>query len=163
MKNYERATLIHLLTIRKSLENTNIHDSAITALECGFTREYESSGLHDELTQKECKFVVDVFQMFRALDNYIRAHPDDTEIAQHDHAKFDGFDGNNEGRVFVYASFLIHDEGKWAEVLDGRPDFDLNSHSPRREIYERMLAAWAKDYKLDADGVRRILRASAQS
>ncbi len=115
---------------------------AVEVLSSGFEAEYSNlnrSIIHEPLSDEDCGEVVDILQMHRELRHSFDGLADKADLDERA-IEFRGFDGNEEGRYFSYAQFLIHDEGKWPELADAG---DVpNSHMPVVETYRRMLAEW---------------------
>ena len=113
------------------------------------------------LTEEACREVMDILDMYRALSDSCN-RLEEKEGIEKKKIQFDGFDGNDSSGRFFYARFLILSQGRWQEVLEGRPGFDLNSHSSVIEIYRRMLNVWnelGKKFDLTRDEIRQILDA----
>lgn len=115
-------------------------------LEQGLTAEYwtEFAGLDPELSQWQCKFVMDVLDMFRiagaSLDK-LEQSSGELESSLRTRLTFDGFDMNDptERAMLNYVRFLVEDD-RWdenAELLHGPTRG--NSHGPRIHRYSRML------------------------
>ena len=85
--------------------------------------------------------VMDVLDMFSALKYSFEGLNDKTGVDS-DSLQFPGFDGNNAPNHLSYARFLILELGRWPEIIEDRPGFDLNSHAGLEESYRRMLVAW---------------------
>jgi uncharacterized protein YfbU (UPF0304 family) len=112
----------------------------------GYTLEYETLGnfVDPDVSEEECREVVDILEMYRAL-----------KIARRD-ITFPGFDGNNETEHFAYATFLIDIQNKWTESKQD----PRNSHSPMLARYRSMLRSWkesADTAELTAEDTARIL------
>src|SRR5690554_5729372 len=52
--------------------------------------------LSPSLPTDDGQFVADVLQLFRVLNHYKQAHPDDKEVHEHSWSEFRGFDGNHD-------------------------------------------------------------------
>lgn len=93
--------------------------------------------------QSRVRFVVDVLDMWSFLEEAIEELDDEarervaTEAAPFGkHAKFPGFDGNNEAEHLSIARFLVNDLERFTRFREGHGD--LNSHCPTLEGYGRM-------------------------
>jgi uncharacterized protein YfbU (UPF0304 family) len=91
---------------------------------------------------EDVSFVVDVLDMWSFIEGahakLSKAEKDRVAAeagTYGKHAKFAGFDGNNESSLVSIARFLIDDMDRFTE-FKGR---ELNSHSPSAERYRRML------------------------
>lgn len=120
--------------------------------------------------QRDLAFVVDVLDMWRVLEfSFNKLNAKDRERVKKDAAwfgekvAFPGFDGNDEGRLFSIATFMVEKLGRFDE-LKGR---SLNSHSNTVATYNRMLPVFQpirkalserRDYNLKADEIIAILR-----
>jgi len=123
-----------------------------------------SSFEEDGLSEDECRFVIDTLDMHRALlRSFDALSPAEQGAVGHSRESltFDGFDGNNDDE-FGYVDFLVNDLGKWQEVLDGRPGWDLNSHGHVISIYRRMLEVWRDlpdKFKMTIEGIKCVVDA----
>lgn len=93
----------------------------------------------EEMEESDGLFVFDVLDMYTALECFYQDNPG-SDVATRPLARFRGFDGNNESRLFGFAVFLKNDH-KFRGVL-GAEGLDLNSHAPSVPAYSRMLGAW---------------------
>jgi len=162
----ERILLINQFLILEKLypERSSEFEELRAIAEKGFELHYKElyHGLSNRgLSETECREVMDILDMYRALkDSYDRL--DDKSGIEEADVQFPGFDGNNVYEYLSYADFLIRVQGRWQEVLDGRPNFELNSHSNNLEMLRRMLAEWKKidkRYRLSKDDTKQILAA----
>lgn len=139
----ERAILIFQLETLKSVnaDLASEYEERIEILKSGYSILYEEvvPWLFDEVSEADCEFVYDVLNMFALLEAFYAKNPG-SPLATQLGAHFTGFDGNEEGRFWRFATFLIEDQGKW-DYLRSAKGFALNSHSPRAPMYGRMLAA----------------------
>jgi uncharacterized protein len=115
----------------------------------------------EEMPEIEGKFVLDILDLYRAIEDVKRRTKDNTLLA-HYFAIFPGFDGNNETSEMAFCRFLIGRQGKFEEQKQylSRND-NLNSHMPMKEKYRAMLAA-AKlidIWQMDAKDALQILNA----
>jgi hypothetical protein len=146
LTDVERTLLINQLTILKLLDpkGARHYDEKIEILNDGYEIFYDDV-VHnlDTVSTEDCRFVIHVLEMYRWLDDYIRRHPEDEEVAKHHWARFAGFGGNDETMLMAFTRFLIKTQGKFEEQLANERNTDrFNSHAPVREIYERMLAVY---------------------
>lgn len=136
-----------------------------TIVEEGFEYHYDmlNQGIAEGevLNEEEGQEVFDVLEMHRALKfSYQQLKESDKKGINPEQLEFDGFDGNNETKKWIYVRFLVHKEHRWEEVLEGRPNFDLNSHSPTEELYARMLRKWKSfdgKFPLSASEIKQVL------
>jgi uncharacterized protein YfbU (UPF0304 family) len=139
-------------------------------LEEGYELEYDwlIDDIHrdkDCMTADECRDVLDILEMFRAMKWAYEAQSDKT-WAEARKTLFLGFDGNNEGKQLGYAIHL-RDQEKYEEQfrdLLGDEKRDLNSHFPTLARYRAMLDVWraaADKQHLTSDDLKEI-RAAAE-
>jgi hypothetical protein len=162
----ERLVLINQFRILEKLYPQEAPDLSVhrLALEGGFELQYsvmfESFGTG--LDSKQCKFVLDVLDMYRAMR---RAHAnlsvDERASITESDLRFEGFDGNNEPGYWAYTRYFICDLGRFDEFRPVTDSFgSFNSHQQMLHIYTRMLAAWRKcsdRFQLSANDIRNIL------
>jgi len=123
-------------------------DLILAALYGGYEQDFEQlvEDFPDPIPQDVYKEVRDILQMYRAL------HPPQLEP----HARFVGFDGNEESSHYAYAVFLLDDRQLWRE---SKRD-NYNTHYPVLDKYREMLVEWNKtnqSFELTADEVARIV------
>jgi len=134
------------------------------ALEKGYALQYDfiSEHLYDELSKEECKEVLEILNLYRALNfSYNQIPKGDEEIAV-DGARieFPGFDGNNEGSRMSYTQYFIHDLGRFQELTEGREFEDFNSHSQKLGFYRKQVAKWHefdRSFSLSAEQLNQII------
>ncbi len=115
--------------------------------------------IESNLTADECREVLDILDMYWALRDSFSRLSDKSDIPERD-VQFRGFDGNSGSGRLEYARFLVIEQNRWNEVLDGRPEFDFNSHSTVIDMYRRMLNKWismGKKHDLLGDEIKGIL------
>ncbi len=107
--------------------------------------EYGSILPTEPTSQHDLSFVLDALKMWRTLEfsfNKLRAEEQQRVKKEADwfgdKVTFPGFDGNEEGRLWSIASFMVEKLGRFDE-LKGR---SLNSHSKKVGTYKRMLAVF---------------------
>ncbi|MDQ7814217.1 MAG: YfbU family protein [Patescibacteria group bacterium] len=135
------------------------------ALESGYELHYGWIAEHiyeDVMTDAECREVVDILDMHRALKRAYEALADKSGIEEWK-VKFSGFDGNNECKQMGYARYFCAIDGphdpRFPEVDRGD---NFNSHCPTLKRYRAMLAEWNKSgakQELTRDDVVRIIDA----
>jgi uncharacterized protein YfbU (UPF0304 family) len=114
------------------------------------------------MSEDACKEVLDILDMFSALERSYRQLAEKPAGVSECDVTFFCFDGNHETEQLSYASFLIEKEGKWQELADHGDH--LNSHGPFLDSYRRMLRVWQqlpteRKYELSADDIQRIAAA----
>lgn len=161
----ERLILINQFNI---LEQMNPQDpyfkNGREILENGYRNLYSeiTDILSDEMSEQDGDFVIDVLQMYRSLnDSYIKIK--DKENVSEEDLNFPGFDGNQEGKFYLFTKFYIQDFGRYAEFSDGKHG-EFNSHSRMIPKYRRMLAEWREqagryESELTIEQIKRIINA----
>ena len=98
-----------------------------------------------EITTEESGAILDVLDMYRAIDTYKREHPADKEVSEHPAARFRGFDGNHESRQRWFVHFAVFRMGLYSELKPkGKESPDFNSHRRMTPKYKQMVEAWRK-------------------
>jgi uncharacterized protein YfbU (UPF0304 family) len=153
------ANQYRLLELNDSDEGMRDHyRHAVVILERGYELEYGTlaESIQDPMSEEECREVYDILEMHSDL---MHAYKELGDASGVDEAavEFRGFDGNEEGRIYSYARFLIADLGKWEDLAPTNTD-GFNSHFPVVAGYRRMLPAWRQwraDRLQDPIGLRR--------
>jgi uncharacterized protein len=132
------------------------------ALAEGYEIEYDglAEGIYDDphcLAEDECKEVLEILTMFKAL-HFSFAELADKSGIEESHLRFSGFDGNNELKQLGYAQYVAE---RFPET-----DTSLNSHWPMLPLYRQMLTEWNKiegieQSHLSKDAIKRITTVSA--
>ena len=175
-------SLLHRILARVLPEDANDVDGDLeyqlmraSILESGYTGEYwyETAGFQTELSKRDCGRVSDILQMFRiitySIDHLAKEEtPVDEKLVYE--LEFEGFDHNGplEGHMASYVDFLMRDD-RWTEL---KPQLERNdngnSHSPRLDVYLRMLSEYRRimdsrergfsrlDYLLSLDELKQI-------
>jgi uncharacterized protein YfbU (UPF0304 family) len=113
------------------------------AIEHGYRLHYDwlTEHFYEEMTEEECKEVLDILEMYRIITFSFQKLSDKKGVDER-RLRFQGFDGNEEGRQFSYALYFIVDLGRFDELRYGAQYPDLNSHAPMLDQYRRMLTVW---------------------
>jgi uncharacterized protein len=110
------------------------------------------------LSRDECRKVIEILNMYRALHAAYNESPDKNGVKA-DAVVFPGFDGNDESTYYGYVTYLINECGKWSEFAG----HDFNTHTEMMPKYEQMLQEWERKtenrYKLTSEEMVRILDA----
>src|ERR1700681_1129142 len=134
----ERLILANQFRILQHLlpEEADYYQQAVEILESGYAFEYGTlvQAFSQELTEDECKEVMEILDMHRLLRDAMARLEDQTDIDERTVA-FRGFDVHHETQHMGYARFLIHEQGKWEEFRH----VDLNSHYPALPFYRTMV------------------------
>lgn len=149
----ENNLLLKALVDRAKPENNEL----LEALRRGYSSDYygiEDIAHRDELSPEGAQFVIDVLNMYSALQYAADIHNLSDKIKEE--VVFRGFDGNAGDGYLGYTNFLV-DNGSFTNIkpLDKSPH--LNSHSMVNEIYERMLSAYKPIFKSKIHGSPRDL------
>lgn len=141
----DRLILINQYKILAKLEpeDETHYLELISILENGYTIFYSQidQWISDELPVEEGKFVLNILDIYRAVED-IKRSSRDKRLLEHPYSFFRGFDGNNETEHMAFCRFLIETQGKFQEQNQYLLKNDnLNSHMPMREKYMKMLSA----------------------
>jgi uncharacterized protein len=161
----ERLIIANQLKILEKLypEEAEYYAQQRKAVEYGYALHYEDvfEGLYDGLSEEECKEVLDILSMYRALTfSYQRL--DDKTGVEESALHFKGFDGNEETRQYSYAQYFIMDLDRFSELTYGSDHPDFNSHWPMLERYREMLNVWKgyrNNHQLNKEQILTILGA----
>lgn len=161
----ERLLLSNQFRILEKLypEEADYYSSNRTVLERGYKLHYGEifETFYEEMSEVECKEVVDVLDLYRAITFSYRDLSDKNDINEEE-IRFYGYDGNNEIRQYLYAKFFILELDRFQELTDGQKNPEFNSHSPRITKYKNMLIVW-KTYgncrQLTVSQIKEILAA----
>lgn len=129
-------------------------------VEDGYTLNYEEISRHifDELTANGCREVLDILNMFYALQASYQALENKEGIT----IRFPGFDGNNETKRMEYTRFYITELQRFTELIDIAESPDFNSHRQTLRLYRLMLDMWdqcAEKNNLTREEIERIISA----
>lgn len=160
----ERLNLINQYKILSKLypDESDHYDELIEILEEGYEVFYSNIGqwIADDMPESEGKFVLDILDLYRFIEDY-KIETKDKEIIDYHGSYFRGFDGNNESQYMAFARFLIIKQGKFSEQKDYlRKNDNLNSHTRMVSRYKRMLDKWielGKPYQLNNTMIKQIL------
>jgi hypothetical protein len=113
------------------------------AVENGYSLHYSwlVENFYEEMTEAECREVLDILDMYRAI-TFSYKKISDTSGIQDSWLKFRGFDGNKESKQFSYVQYFISDLGRFPELKYEAEYPDFNSHMPTLVKYRRMLDHW---------------------
>lgn len=125
-------------------ENAESHRNAREALDDGFEMYYGWLCEHvldgeEVVTEEESKYVIDVLDMFNAMQ---QAYDDLADRSGIDTVflTFPGFSANYEGKFLRFARYFCRERNAY-ESLRKSGD-GLDSHMPTDDFYPRMLKAW---------------------
>jgi len=163
----DRVFLINQYEILKRLDpdNSSRYEELIEILRDGYEIFYSmvDEWIDEDMPQNEGKFVLDILNIYRAIENYKRNNPKDKDITEHPRSHFMGFDGNNETSYMAFTRFLIEKQNKFAEQLPYREKTDnFNSHMPVLDKYRSMLDKWielGRNFELSKEDILLILNA----
>jgi uncharacterized protein YfbU (UPF0304 family) len=131
----ERLLLVNQLLILEKLypESAKAYKQERTALREGYELHYKDLFhlIDDEtLSEDQCRDVLDVLEMYRAITFSARKLPPTSKIHEHYYLDFHGFDGNNESALMAYTRYFINDLDRYNELREaGKKHDDFNSHS----------------------------------
>jgi uncharacterized protein len=141
MHRETRQIIYNQLEILKKVDPSSAKDYEIQQqiIDGGYTTRYGEvlTVQEQEVPDHVQREVFDVLDLFRALDNAIVVGWKPANVAD---AKFQGFDGNNDGDYYAFAQHLLDVEGLYGESAPMK-----NSHSSATiDRYRRMLNEWKK-------------------
>lgn len=169
LSRFERALFANQFRILEALypDEATFFAQHRKALEDGWELHYDwavQNISEDTLSEDECKEVLDILDMYRALTFGLQKLSDNHDLQNHHYARFHGFDGNHETKRMAYVRYFVYELDRFGELVE-RTDDDFNSHFPTLEVYRSMLEEWRKipppeRFQLDAEGIRRVLEAA---
>ena len=159
LTKFERLLLVNQFRILEKLDADGSHyEEWIEALTNGYELHYPdfSQWIFDEtMTEADCEEIIDALSKFESIKYSVRDMAEKPTCEPYKMV-FDGYDGNNEGKLMCYAEYYCkHDGGRFSSLEIK----DFNSHAARRDRYARMVAAWgqsADKHKLTKADVERI-------
>lgn len=145
LNDKERLIIANQLLILEKLypNESEYYAKRRKAVEQGYTLHYSqlTEHLYEEMTEEECKEVLDILNMYRAITFSYQKISDETDIDDSD-IKFPGFSGNNEIKQLSYTHYFVVELDRFLELRDGNEYPDFNSHFPMIDRYRRMLQVW---------------------
>jgi len=164
MTKLERLMLANQLLILERLapDEAECYAPMRKALIEGYSLHYEDAlqMFHDDLPEEQCREVLDVLAMYRAITNTIAKLKPDDELRDHYRARFPGFDGNNEGALMGYVRYFIVDLDRYEELRYGADNPSFNSHAPMLPAYRKMLTDWkglGQQHEMTRDDLTSVL------
>jgi uncharacterized protein YfbU (UPF0304 family) len=160
----ERLLLINQFEILKTIkeENQEYYEQMIDILTNGFSIYYSEleSGLFDEMPAGDGRFVLDVLDLYHAIEDFKRRN-EAKAINEHAFGYFPGFDGNEEGEYLGFVRFIIDKKKLFEEQEQYRTKTDdFNSHSRTLPRFSEMVARWerlGKKFELTEPEILNIL------
>lgn len=161
----ERLSFIYQLRILEALypDDAPYYARHRVAIEEGYALHYDwmTEHLFDELSEDQCREVLSILDMYRAIYDAVTRLEAGDPLAAHHLSKFSGFDGNNESHLMSYVRYYVVDLERYSEFAVGEyPGF--NSHCPMLDTYRRMLARWGefdRSFRLTKDQLAHVLGA----
>lgn len=150
LKPIERLMLINQYKILEALyeEDRDFYSNCREVLEEGYELHYQDLFLTISdivIKEEECKEVLDILDMFRAITFSYRKLEDKQGLSEY-MIKFDGFASNDEEEYkrYAYTRYFILKLDRYKELQYNGKDTDYNSHAPKLPKYRRMLQQWKK-------------------
>lgn len=112
-----------------------------------------------ELTEETCRMIIDIMEMYHALQ-VSRGNLKDAENIDERRVMFLGFDAATEARYLSYVRFMVNTEGRYTHFDAGTHGF--NAQTPMWEKYMRMLKTWQscpRQYHLSSNEINQIINA----
>jgi uncharacterized protein YfbU (UPF0304 family) len=161
----DRLIIANQLKILEKLypDEADYYSKHRTAVEHGYKLHYEwlVEHFYDEMSEDECREVLDILNMYRALRFSYDNLEDKSGIEEED-IRFKGFDGNNETSRHSYVRYFILELERFSELAPESPYSDFNTHYPVLEAYRKMLAVWSgftNKYQLSKDQIQQLVKA----
>jgi uncharacterized protein len=165
LSKLERLKLINQFKILEQLYpgEADHYKNQRTVLEWGYTRHYSDMfhWIADEMSEEECNEIVEILELHRVLYDAYQKLKDKKGINPED-IQFKGFDGNNESKEMLYATFYMHELDGYRELRGSGQSPDYNSHHPMIEKYRSMVKVWsgkAKSRQLGKEDIVDIIQA----
>ncbi|AXF76498.1 YfbU family protein [Erwinia tracheiphila] len=131
-----------------------------TIIEQGYCLQMrELNGDFGQLSEEVCRTIIDIMEMYHALNISWSNLKDITTIDER-RLSFLGFDAVTEGSCLGYVRFLINVEGRYPEF--NSEDHGFNAQTPMWQKYQRMLTIWhdsPRQYHLCANEIAQIINA----
>ncbi|EMI5491176.1 YfbU family protein [Providencia stuartii] len=112
-----------------------------------------------ELSESTCRTVIDIMEMYHALQVSYGNMSDPQGIDER-RVQFLGFDAATEARYLSYVRFMVNTEGRYTHFDSGTHGF--NSQTPMWDKYVRMLGIWRacpRQYHLSAVEINQVINA----
>lgn len=147
----ERLLYLLLTTIIRAVSNDydkEYYNKQIEVLKNGFSLHYNelfSQINNDEMTNDECKEVLDILDMYSSIIksfNYLKNNGIQLKELTENDVLFPGFDSNNENKQYLYANFFMYKLDRFKDVQDHLINGDLNSHQSVLDKYKEQLKKW---------------------
>lgn len=125
-------------------ENKDYYLEALDIVENGYKIFYSSflEHLDDEMSEETGEFVLDVLDLYYAVELYKSSGGDLNGLRE---TTFSGFDGNKETGHMAFTRFLIEKQNKFAELAKLKSKTDnYNSHRPMISTYTKLVEKWKK-------------------
>lgn len=115
--------------------------------------------MDDILSDKQCRFVLDTLNMYRAIDSSYSKLGDSTSLTRQDIA-FKGFDGNNE-KEYSFGKFFIEDMNRFKDLTEN--DYmEFNSHCPSILKYKKQLVKYKEIVGKREDSIDKFILTEAE-
>lgn len=160
----ERYIISNQLKILEALfpDEASYYAEQRKAVEYGYELHYSwlTENIDDDvLTEDECKEIVEILNMYRAITFSYNKFENKSDIKR-DKIRFIGFDGNEETKQYSYVNYFIIDLDRFKELRNDSEYPDFNSHSPMLDRYRKMLQQWksfSDKNNLTEDQIKSIL------
>ena len=164
LNKFERLLLMNQYRILSLLDQSKAdhYNKLREALENGYVASYQGdlfAGLLDGLSVEQCAFVLELLNMYDAIQRSYDAL-DDKQGIEEERTKFPGFESDYELAPLGYARFVVEREGRFSHLKSHSRDFI--GHTPMLDEYRRMTDVWklaGNRYELTRDDITAILGA----
>ena len=152
---------------KESDVDVSFYDNKIKALREGYELHYGDAfeDIYDGVSYEECRFVLDVLEMYRGITFSYLALQKDGKAKEK--VMFEGFDLNTETEQYSYAKYLLFDLDRYDEIKEiAGKYYEFNSHtSSSIPKYKRQPAVWEEyktldnRYQMNEEQLNKILEA----
>lgn len=115
--------------------------------------------LFGKLSEEDCLEVLNILDIYTAITNSLPKLEKSDNLHYHPFAKFNGFDGNNDGNRMAYVQYYMYDLDRFKEMRSVNKNL-YNSGTPMLKIYRKMFQIWegfGKDYNLSKGQIAAVL------
>lgn len=134
-------------------------------IESGYELQYSVlfDSLLTGLTASECREVIDILNMYRAITFSAQRNDQIQAIGASFWYPFPGFDGNNETAQMAYCRYFVNRLDRFGELVEHGARTDFNSHTESLPKYRAMLSLWdtkyGRSFDLSQEAIEALLAA----
>lgn len=148
LNKIQRLLLVNQYKILAALDQDNRrqYEEFIEILSSGYSVFYDTltDWISDDMEEKDGDFVLDVLDLYCAVEVYEANHGKLTNLRN---TEFEGFNGNREFQEMIFTRFLIFKQQKFSELVKYANKTNcFNSHKQMRRIYEPIIKRWKENF-----------------